>query len=446
MKFAVVDVETTGLNPLSDRIIEIGIVFIEDGSEVSKYSQLIHPGKPVPSAITSLTGISNAMVEKSPLFEEVALQINEMTSGYILVGHHIHFDYSFLKNEMRNAGCSFSRKTICTAELSRLFFPNKKSHSLKALSRNFGITNLQPHRALPDASATALAFLEMKNRFGENFISYLLKRKQLNLTASIERINNKIKELPNTTGVYYFIGKDEKPLYIGKANRIKNRVQSHFRGEGNSVQLISAISNIKDIRYFETGSELLAALQEDHEIRHYWPKYNRAQKIYNKRFGIVIYCDMKERWRMGIAQHGKTHCFEVYFHQYHLAEAYVQEKVDRYGLSGRYCGIGSVNKTEIGDDVHNRNFEKMLIDSKSEKRTEVIFAEGRTADEKGFILIENGLYKGFGFLGNNIEMSVTACEENMLQRYSSVTVENIIGKLRKKKQLVMISNLESKNV
>lgn len=445
MKFAVIDVETTGLNPLTDRIIEIGIVFIEDGSEVSRYSQLIHPGRRLPSTISSLTGITANMIEESPLFEEVASQISEMTTGYILVGHNVHFDYSFVKNEMRKSGLSFSRKTICTAELSRLFFPSKKSHSLKSLCRNFAITNTQPHRALPDAAATALAFMEMKNRFGENFINFLLKRKQLNLTASIERINNIIKQLPNSTGVYYFIGKDEKPIYIGKANRIRNRVQSHFRGEGNSVQLISAISNIKDIRFFETGSELLATLQEDHEIRHYWPKYNRAQKVFNKRFGVVIYRDMKDRWRMGIAQHGKTHCFEVYFHQYHLAEAYIQDKVDQYRLSGKYCGIGAASKSEISDEVHNANFEQMVIDSESEKRKELFFTEGRSANEKGFILLENGLYKGFGFISNDNEVSAVNYEENLLPRYSSVTVENIVGKLRKKVQVVKISKPELKN-
>jgi DNA polymerase III subunit epsilon len=430
MKFAVIDVETTGLNPLSDKIIEIGIIFIEDGSEVSAYSQLIHPGRPFPSSISSLTGITGKMAAESPLFEEVASQVNEMTAGYILVGQNVHFDYSFVKNEMRKSGISFSRKTICTAELSRLFFPNKKSHSLKSLCRNFEITNTQPHRALPDASATALAFLEMKNRFGENFITYLLKRKQLNLTASIERINNKIKDLPNTKGVYYFIGKDEKPIYIGKANRIRNRVQSHFRGEGNSVQLTAVIPNIKDIRFFETGSELLASLQEDHEIRHYWPKFNRAQKVNNKRFGIVTYLDMKNRWRMGIAGSGKLHCFSIYFHQYHLASKYISEMVNKYQLNAELCGTGVVQNS-VPVDLHNKNFEFMLREIAARNIVEIYFTAGRNEQERGFILIENGIYQGFGYHIYSLPMLIEVFDQNLIKRFSSVTVENMLTKLRK---------------
>jgi len=434
MKFAVIDVETTGLDPLRDRIIEIGIVLIEDNEEISRYSHFLNPGKPVPGNITSLTGITSDMVASAPCFEKVAHQIDELIQGYTLVGHHVHFDYSFMKNEMKMAGISFSRKTLCTAELSRLIFPGRKSHSLKSLGRYFGVQNQNPHRALPDAVVTAQIFLHISEKFGSPFIESLLKKENNILAETLELISEKVKNLPVATGVYYFIGKDDKPLYIGKAKNIRSRVLSHFRGDGQSVKLLAVSSQIKDIRYYVTGNELLAALHEDHEIRHYWPRFNNAQKSYNKRFGVVYFPDMKNRWRMAVASACKTHCCRVFFHQYHLADEYIRQRVDRFGLNGNLCGITDQQKEDVSADSHNKAFENMLTLESEENRLEVYYTSGRNKNERGFILIENAIYKGFGFVPDNEPITASILKKNLVLRYSSVTVENLLKHLRKKSE------------
>src|SRR5688572_13505039 len=128
MKFAVIDLETTGLNPTSDRITEIGIVFIEDQRTTDSFETLFNPGVSIPLKISLLTGINNKLVNDKPAFEDLAEQINELTKGIILIGHRVNFDYSFLKNEMRRCGIAFSRQILCTAELASLLYPKMKSY------------------------------------------------------------------------------------------------------------------------------------------------------------------------------------------------------------------------------------------------------------------------------------------------------------------------------
>ncbi len=99
--YAIVDIETTGGRPQSDKITEIAI-YIHDGERiVDEYATLINPEKPIPYFITGLTGISNEMVEDAPRFFEVAKQIVEVTQDHIFVAHNANFDYNFIKEEFK---------------------------------------------------------------------------------------------------------------------------------------------------------------------------------------------------------------------------------------------------------------------------------------------------------------------------------------------------------
>ncbi|MBL0342032.1 MAG: 3'-5' exoribonuclease [Bacteroidetes bacterium] len=310
MKLAVIDVETTGLNPNENRMTEIGIVLMEDGVVTGRFESLVNPEVHIPDHVQRLTGIRDAMVKKQPLFSEIAALVNDMTGECIIVGHNVNFDYSFLKNEMKLAGIAFSRKTLCTIELTKYLYTDLNSYSLSALCRKFKIDNRNPHRALPDAEVTAALVLKLLDKIEPDFVERLFSKKSNLVPDHLQETVYKI--LPSTTGVYYFIGKSGKPVYIGKATNIRNRVLSHFRGDGNSLKILSLGAQIKKIVFTETGSELLASLLEDHEIRHFWPSLNRAQKKHIVRFGIVAYMDQKHRWRLNIATSGKMNCFIVF--------------------------------------------------------------------------------------------------------------------------------------
>ena len=424
MKFAVLDIETTGLDPLTCRITEIGLVFLEDFEVKSVFTRLYDPGVAISPKITHLTGIDNRMTGEAGSFEDHAEELSEMLKDYILVGHRIHFDYSFLKQEMKRSGLSFARKTLCTAELAMHLQPGLRSYSLATLCRFFELINVRPHRALPDAEATTSLFLKLASGRGDLFL------KSLFLAGNVpEHLKKTVyDELPLSPGVYYFIGRNNKPVYVGKAGNLRGRVLSHFRGDGNSIKILAAASGIRAIRFTETGSELLASLLEDHEIRHYWPPLNAAQKSFNRRFGVVYYTDQLNRWRMAVTRGGKQHCFEAQFHQYHEAIAFVNQKVNEYGLDAKLCGLPQGAETDIPS--HNKNFREMMNRESGSARAEIFFCKGRKEDEKGFIWIEKKRYRGFGFLPASTENTPELIQPHLILRYSSITSENIIRELR----------------
>jgi len=128
--YSIIDIETTGGSPRNDKITEIAI-FIHDGVKIiDQFVTLINPERSIPYFITSLTGISNEMVEDAPKFYEVAKQIVELTEGKTFVAHNANFDYHFIRQEFKNLGYTFKRNVLCTVKLSRRLIPGLRSYSL----------------------------------------------------------------------------------------------------------------------------------------------------------------------------------------------------------------------------------------------------------------------------------------------------------------------------
>src|SRR5690554_1740000 len=149
--FAFIDVETTGINPVADRIIEVGIVRVENGKVVHKFQTLVNPHSFVPPEIVQLTGISTIQLERAPDFTEIQGQIKEVLDGAIFVAHNARFDYEFVKNEFKRNGNSFTSKVLCTVKLSRKLFPSLPRHNLDTIIQHFAITAEKRHRAFDDA-------------------------------------------------------------------------------------------------------------------------------------------------------------------------------------------------------------------------------------------------------------------------------------------------------
>jgi len=145
--YAIIDIETTGLSALNEKITEIAI-YIHDGEKiVNEYSTLINPKKNISANITRITGITNEMVRKAPLFWEVAKNIIELTEGNSFVAHNATFDYNFIRNEFKSLGYDFKREKLCTVKLSRKILPGHKSYSLGKLCNDLGIRIEGRHRA-----------------------------------------------------------------------------------------------------------------------------------------------------------------------------------------------------------------------------------------------------------------------------------------------------------
>src|SRR5687767_13312170 len=98
-KIAFVDIETTGMSPVHDRIIEVGVLRVEDGKVVSTFKTLIDPGYHIPPEIINLTGITPKEIESAPTFRDIQDPLQQILKDCIFVAHNVRFDYSFIKNE-----------------------------------------------------------------------------------------------------------------------------------------------------------------------------------------------------------------------------------------------------------------------------------------------------------------------------------------------------------
>lgn len=164
--YAVLDFETTGLNPrLGDRAIEIGISLYSGGEEIDTFSSLINPGRRIDPFITSLTGISNAMVATAPSARDAMHLALEFTKDAQLVAHNAGFDRKFWRHEIQHElGISDDRDFLCTLMLSRRIFQSFGSHKLGRIAHELGVRASRSHRALSDAQVTTQVLSVMFER------------------------------------------------------------------------------------------------------------------------------------------------------------------------------------------------------------------------------------------------------------------------------------------
>lgn len=150
---AFVDIETTGGSPYGHRIIEIGVVRVENNREVARYKTFVDPGEPVPYFITNITGITDSHLEGAPTFRDVSNDLRGVLEGCIFIAHNVRFDYSFIEEEFRRIDQAFEMPRVCTAQLSRYLFPQFRRHNLDSLVARHKLIIPDRHRAFDDAMA-----------------------------------------------------------------------------------------------------------------------------------------------------------------------------------------------------------------------------------------------------------------------------------------------------
>ncbi len=187
--FIVVDTETTGTSIWGgDRVTEVAMVEVQGGNVGRRWSTLVYPQRPIPSWITSLTGITDAMVREAPPFDAVAEQVRATLGTGIFVAHNVGFDWRFLNAELERTtgdGFTLEARRLCTVRLARLFLRKLERRSLDHLAGYYGITIRDRHRALGDAVATAhclTCLLDAARRAGiatlDDLEAYIAARRQ----------------------------------------------------------------------------------------------------------------------------------------------------------------------------------------------------------------------------------------------------------------------------
>ena len=277
--YVLLDLETTGGNPVHDRITEIAAVRIENGQEVARWSTLVNPGCSISPFIQHLTGISNAMVRSAPGFEAVAQHLLALLDGAVLVAHNVRFDHGFLLNELARLDVALRVKTLCTVRLSRLLYPQHKGHGLDAIMQRHGIRTLERHRAMGDVEVMQAWLQIARQEHG----TALLQQQALALEQSSAtlppQLETRVADIPESAGVYIFYGEGPLPLYIGKSVKLRSRVLAHFQAASRAPREMRIAQEIRRIEWLETAGEIGARLLEARLVKEKRPVYNRHLRL-----------------------------------------------------------------------------------------------------------------------------------------------------------------------
>jgi len=366
--YAIIDIETTGLNPERDEIIEIGIILM-NGSFEEQYEFLIKPKKNLPLHIQAITGLKDEDLLEAPELSEVSQKIVDLIEDRVLIGHNMHFDFSFLKKVYKDAGAPLRNHWVCTAKYARSVVPKLPSYKLSSLVRSFKIEHEGFHRAMNDAVATLKLYKVLNERDELGVWDQMLKKRKSEKNLPVQVPRKVVDGLPKSAGVYYFKNQKGKNIYIGKAKNIQKRVLSHF-SDTETQRGVDFKNEIAHIEYLQTGSELVAHLIEDSEIRHFWPKHNKAQKNPKRKYGVYAYQGRKDVWRLAINKSNVFNGAVRVFYDLYVARNWVMSQVEKYNLNPEVCGFGEFGlAVEIEDEEHNVNFQKFLDAYKDELRS-----------------------------------------------------------------------------
>jgi DNA polymerase III epsilon subunit family exonuclease len=300
--FVVVDLETTGLQPGSSRICEIGAVRVRGLELQEEFELLADPGMPIGPTISALTGLRDADLRGAPHPAIAVRRFLEFAGDAVLVAHNARFDLAFLDRETeRLTGARLAGPVVDTVGLARRLLTGRTPRAgLSSLAHFFGTAAQPCHRALPDAQATAEILIQL--------IGLAQERGALTVADLVDLAAPRVRKIyakrslafgaPTAPGVYLFRDAHDQVLYVGRARDLRARLRSYFRSDQQRPAVESALGALERIEWRVCGSELEAALEELRLIRDLRPPANARgsrpdRYVYLRRRGDSIVCSAK---------------------------------------------------------------------------------------------------------------------------------------------------------
>ncbi|MGA7670971.1 MAG: exonuclease domain-containing protein [Nitrolancea sp.] len=289
-EFVVIDVETTGLKPYRQRIMEIAAIRFSHGERVDIFTTLVNPERRVPAYISQLTGIDESMLVSAPSFSQVAQQLVGFIDDSLIVGYNVGFDLGFNNAELKR----FGQPPLVNDQLDLLPLAGQllagiRRPGLDGLCRVLGIDQRERHRAMADAEATAIVFgriLDEARQRGLTSFADLKRAAAVRVPTPKRRDavgrgravldRSHLTGIPSKPGVYIMHDTTDRVLYVGKAKNLRNRVASYYSQPlGYTRKMDGLLESIQRIETVETGSELEALLLESQMILRHQPQFNR---------------------------------------------------------------------------------------------------------------------------------------------------------------------------
>jgi DNA polymerase-3 subunit epsilon len=372
--------------------------------------------------------------------------VPEITEGAIFVAHNVRFDYTFLRHEFQRLGYTYTRKQLCTVKMSRRAFPNLiGGYSLGNLIRAFDIQVERRHRAMADVVATVDVFERIIRLNGDTDFQRLLREGIRNVYLPEGLPAERIHNIPDATGVYYFYNEKGDVVYVGKSIHLKRRVMEHFRGKTNKAAKMER--HVRDFSYYITGSELVALLMESNEIHRLQPLINKAQRGKGQPTGILQFQNAKgyecfSTVQLNRRNRSHSHIVTTYDKPSIAAMALFRAKTDfglcdclLHGKTGEmsciYQQIGQCPGAGVGKEPleeYNTRAEAARTRLTAAYDYDcLIVDEGRHPDEWAVVLIENGEYKGYGYYDSSLgEASVQQLKDSIKPQPNNSNIPGII--------------------
>ncbi|MCG2460703.1 GIY-YIG nuclease family protein [Flavobacteriaceae bacterium F89] len=439
--YTIVDIETTGNGIQGNKITEISIFKFDGAKIIDEFTSLVNPECEIPYFITRLTGIDVNMVRHAPKLRDIAQNILEITEGAIFVAHSVNFDYNVIKNEFKSLGLSFVRKKLCTVRLARKLVPGLNSYSLGKLCSSLNIPLTDRHRARGDAHATVLLFQQLQKQDGalETIQTFLNARSQEStLPPALPKII--FDRLPTKPGVYFFKNQKGEVIYVGKANNLQKRVLGHFYDKSSKEMRLC--QDTVDIDFELAGNELIALLMESAAIKKYFPIYNKAQKRKPTTYTIFTYEDRRGILHLAYNKVKSVPSSLGIFYTLAECRACLQDLCERYVLCPKYCHLQEnvphcshyslqyckgICRGKEAVLSYNKRAVMAIEELKSTEGSFVLKEKGRKSHEDAFVLVRDGIYAGYGYIGQ--EENISTLEDFMaylVPRKNTLETERII--------------------
>ena len=450
--YAVVDVETTGGKFNEEGITEIAIYRFDGNSIVDTFSSLVNPEREIQPFVERLTGINSKMLVNAPKFYEIAKRVLEITKDAVLVAHNAEFDYRIIRTEFDRLGYNFEAESLCTVGLAQKLIPDAPSYKLGKLVRSLGIPISDVHRAHGDAIATVELFrLLLEKDSDKEIISTHIK--VLNRKTVSTKYLKIVDDLPTETGVYYLHGKNGEILYIGKSKNIKKRVLTHLTG--NSKKAVKIQKSLHRVSFELCGTECVALLKEQHEIKKNQPKLNYALKF--RHFAMGIRLDNKAPYHRLIIEQVRVelpylavfknkkeaeNCLHFWIKNYQLCSnqsSLSNSKTHCFRYDINEC-LGACKGNEKTEN-YNLRINQLVENLRYPFENMLIIDKGKRVDEKSFIYIKDGVFQGYGYFVLNHQIkTIEKVEKRLISIENNRDTEAVIrGYLRKERYKKLIN-------
>lgn len=403
--------------------------------------------------VTEFIGIDYDTIRFEPAFCEIAHELLHQLDGAILVSTN-DLAYKILRSEFKRIGYKLSCPTVNISNLIIKTAP-LLSLSLGDICNHFEINMGNLNRADGLVNATITLFQKLNINSDD-----LLQRAQF-LHPNIYSTRQSelgIDTLEQKPGVYYFKDANDAIIYIGKAVRLKERVKSHFANKTNRE--IELCDETHKIDFVYTGSNMIAELLESDEINKYHPKFNIAQKKHTAPFIIVSSQNKKGYSKLVIVRKDYTDSVnEVFYNRKSVVEK-LMEVCKQYNLCPKLSGFHSIrgkcNHDSLTNcpgacvgkeapEIYNHRVKEALHFLDSDLKNLAIRLQGRKNGEMGFVLVRDGMYMGFGFVGMNDQIASPEDFENYLtykthSYHTTRIIDTFIRKPRNKSQIIFLES------